>query len=64
MAAQEDPMADLGKVALATEDFLIVETTGEVRGKKRKVKINACYLYKEEDGSVSMARDAVIEELH
>lgn len=57
-------MATLGKVTLATDDFVIIETTGEIKGKKRKVKIDACYFHREDDGSMSLASDAVIEELH
>ncbi len=57
-------MADFGKVALLTKDFMIVETAGMIQGKKRKVKIDACYFYKDKDGAMIVKKDAVIEELH
>ncbi len=57
-------MANLGKVTLVTEDFVIVETIGDIKGKKRKVKIDACYFHREADGVLVVERNAVIEELH
>ena len=55
-------MAHLGKIAFVDEDYVIVERKD---GKNsRKVKIDRQYLWQEEDGSISICHNAVVEELN